>query len=130
MTTGHDSLAALLATSLIGPATGDPYEDAIQAAFLSGAARLGEMDQTGFATTTPFANVDQEMYVGEGRKPFLLVSLGTNTTYFVVLAECVGGDLRVFIAVHQGDQNPKTENLRKMTLMRGGDGNVYAKPGW
>ncbi len=84
MTTGHDSLAAQLATTFLGPVTGDPFRDAIRTAILSGAARLGELDQTGFDTSTPFDSVNQAKYVSEDRIPFLLVSLGTNTTYFVM----------------------------------------------
>ena len=130
MATGHDSLAAQLAASIVGPATGDPFQDAMREATLAGAARLGEMGQTGFTTSTPFDNVCRPQYVGEGRKPFLLVSLATNTTYFVLVTACVGADLHVAVAVHQEGQNPKVENLRKMTLKCGQDGNVHATPGW
>lgn len=93
-------------------------------------ARLDEMQQTGFDTNTPFADVNQAMYVGVGRKPFLLVSPGTDTTYFVVVSERVGSTLRVAVAVHQGSRNPEARNLRKMTLRCNANGNVSAVPGW
>ena len=125
MTAGHDSLAAQLTASIFGPTTGDPLQDAMRKA-----AMVGEMGETGFDTSTPFDRVNQAKYVGEGRKPFLLISLGTDTTYFVIVTKYVDGALRVAIAVHPGDQSPKTENLRKMTLTRNADGNVHAAPGW
>ena len=130
MTTGHDSLAAQLTASIFGPATGDHFQDAMRKAAMAGAARLGEMGQTGFDTSTPFDNVNQATYMGEGRTPFLLVSLGTGTTYFVLVTDSVGAALRVAIAVHQEGQTPKVENLRKMTLTRNADGNVHAAPDW
>ncbi len=130
MTTAKDSLAYRLALSICGPVTGDPLMDAVRAANLAGAARLGEMGETGFDTDTPFDNVNQAKYVGEGRVPFLVTSLGTDTAYFVVVLECVGEVLHVAIAVHPGDHNPKAENLRMMTFSRNADGNVHAAPGW
>lgn len=130
MTTGHDSLAAQLTANIMGPVTGDPLMDAMRKVALIGAARVGEMGQTGFDTATPFDNVNQPKYVGEGRVPFLLVSLGTNTTYYVFVSEVVDAGLRVAIAVDQAGRAPKRENLRGMTLTRGANGNVHATPGW
>ncbi len=130
MTTEHESLAAQLAASLFGSATGDPFQDAMRSAAMAGAARLGEMGQTGFDTNTPFSYVNQAQYVGEGRKPFLLVSLITNTTYFVLVTEVADAGFRVAIAVHQEGQVPRIEHLRKMTLIRNTDGNVRAVAGW
>jgi hypothetical protein len=130
MTTGHESLAAQLTASIFGPATGDPFQDAMREAAMAGAARLGEMGQTGFDTNTPFDNLNQAQYVGEGRVPFLLVSLVTNTTYFVLVTKVVDKGLQVAIAVHHEGQTPKVEHLRKMTLVRNTDGNVRAVAGW
>jgi hypothetical protein len=96
---------------------------------MAGATRVGEMGQTGFDTDTPFDNVNQAMYVGEDRKPFLLVSLGTNTPYYVIVVKCVDKALHAVVAVHHEGQTPKKENLRKMTLSRNSDGNVHAAPG-
>ena len=130
MTTGHDSLAVRLAADICGPATGNPFEDAMRELVLVGAARIGEMGETGFDTDTPFANVDQAQYVGEGRVPFLLVSLGTNTTYFVFVMERVGASLRVAIKVNQEGEKLSADNFRMMTLTRKADGNVHAAAGW
>jgi len=130
MTTGHESLAAQLTASIFGPATGDPFQDAMRQAAMAGAVRLGEMGETGFSTNTPFSNINQAQYVSKDRKPFLLVSLGTNTTYFVLVTEVVDAGFRAAIAVHQEGQTPKTENLRKMTLTSDPSGNVRAVPGW
>jgi len=68
--------------------------------------------------------------VGESRDPFLIVSLDTNTTYFVMVTKVVDKGLQVAIAVYHEGRTPKVEHLRKMTLIRNTEGNVRAVAGW
>lgn len=127
MTTANASIAAQLAAQIAGPATGDPDRDAGRNAFIAAANDLGEMQQLGFTTAIPFANVNQPRYV-EGQEPFLLVSRSSGTTYFVVVKECVGDRVYVYINVNHEGQVPN--QFRKMTLTRGVDGTTVALPGW
>lgn len=118
-----------LAAELIGPPTGDPLRDALRETALLGVARIAEMNDTGFDTTTPFDHNTLAPYVGTTQGIFTVVSLGkTGTTYLVVLSKRVGDAYQAAVQVYHSDKIG--DKFYKMTLVCAPNGTIRMNAGW
>jgi hypothetical protein len=87
MTLPGYTLAESLVASIVGPPTGDPFWDSLQTAVLKGAARLGELDETGFLTNTRFDHKPLGLYVGL-RVFFLIALIPFQERYYLIQSTC------------------------------------------
>lgn len=129
MTLPGYTVAELLVASIVGKPTGDPFWDALQEVALKGAARLGEMGETGFDTSDRF---DHKLLTARVGKPLLFPvdSLGkTGTTYEVAVAQRVGETYHVGVRVAHTPMRPGVK-LRRMTLVCAENGTMRFTPGW
>lgn len=117
-----------LTARIFGNPTGDPVGDAMRELALKGAARIGEMNESGFDTAALFDHDFLAARVDSAEGAFVLTSRRTGTVYLVTLTTREGDRYRAAVQAY----NPKKVGSRfyKMTVVRAADGSIRMNPGW
>jgi hypothetical protein len=121
-------LTEQLAANMFGPPTGDLLHDALRSAALMAAARVTEMTGTGFGTNSQFDHDYLTPRIATQEGIFTITSLGTGSTYLVVLNKRVGDTYQAIVQVY--NPNTVSDRFYRMTLVRADNGSIRMNAGW